>query len=499
MKKLLLLILCAGLCRAQQSVTVLNNGSGTGTFNTPGVTDYVWGAKTVDFTGSTVIGLTGGGGGGVSQLIAGTNITLSPTNGLGTVTINSSGGSGSPGGSNTQVQYNNSSSFGGSSNFTFNNSTGGITVLGASGIGSSPNGNSEFTIGGNVTVAGNTYGQLIDPTLTSTTNTSTMAGAVVGPVFTGSHTGLSYAGIALNTPTETSFTGSLTDVDQVNVQNGVTATYNQGIQVASQTAGSTGNTDIQFGGTSNVSGNRGLYQSDAYGNFLGGFLSIGTDQSTVYPLNVQASQTGTSIAVDMQSTHTATGNTQSFTEVQTSPTWAKSTFTGLTAINSRVGQPTVSGSGTIATSYQLYLDAGAAATTSYGIYQAGTDLNYFGGALSMGSNGARATTNQNLTPATTALTESSGAETINWASGNNFTLTLNANNTISFSNAVDGQVMTIEITNTASNFTNVWTGGGLTIKWPANTAPVQTVGAHTDVYTIIDSNGTYYGSYVQNF
>lgn len=34
----------------------------------------------------------GGGGGGVAQLIAGTNITLSPTNGLGTVTISSSGG-----------------------------------------------------------------------------------------------------------------------------------------------------------------------------------------------------------------------------------------------------------------------------------------------------------------------------------------------------------------------------------------------------------------------
>lgn len=34
----------------------------------------------------------GGGGGGVAQLIAGTNITLSPTNGLGTVTINSTGG-----------------------------------------------------------------------------------------------------------------------------------------------------------------------------------------------------------------------------------------------------------------------------------------------------------------------------------------------------------------------------------------------------------------------
>lgn len=47
-------------------------------------------------------------------LISGTNITL---NQLGnTISVNSSGGGGSPGGSNTQVQYNNSGSFGGDPN-----------------------------------------------------------------------------------------------------------------------------------------------------------------------------------------------------------------------------------------------------------------------------------------------------------------------------------------------------------------------------------------------
>lgn len=49
-------------------------------------------------TGSNVIGIVNSASyaanGGVTQIIAGTNVTISPTNGLGTVTINSSGGGG---------------------------------------------------------------------------------------------------------------------------------------------------------------------------------------------------------------------------------------------------------------------------------------------------------------------------------------------------------------------------------------------------------------------
>lgn len=56
-----------------------------------------------------------------AALIAGSNVTISTT--TSTITISSTGGSGSPGGSSTNVQFNNSGSFGGSSNFIWDNIT----------------------------------------------------------------------------------------------------------------------------------------------------------------------------------------------------------------------------------------------------------------------------------------------------------------------------------------------------------------------------------------
>jgi uncharacterized protein RhaS with RHS repeats len=95
--------------------------------------------------------------------------------------------------------------------------------------------------------------------------------------------------------------------------------------------------------------------------------------------------------------------------------------------------------------------------------------------------------------AAVALTETSGATTINWALSNEFTLTLNANLTVSFSNAASGQAIVVRLTNTASNYTVTWP----TVRWAGGTAPVMSPGAVSDVYTFVYDGTAYYGSVVQ--
>ena len=98
-----------------------------------------------------------------------------------------------------------------------------------------------------------------------------------------------------------------------------------------------------------------------------------------------------------------------------------------------------------------------------------------------------------LTPATSTIS----ASAIDWSVSNSFYKTLAANTTFTFSNAQDGQVITICLLNTTSNYTVTWP----TIKWAGGTAPTMTVGAKYDVYTIYYNAtvGAYFGSYVQNF
>lgn len=95
-------------------------------------------------------------------------------------------------------------------------------------------------------------------------------------------------------------------------------------------------------------------------------------------------------------------------------------------------------------------------------------------------------------------TQAISASAIDWddlyLAGGLYTKTLGANTTFTFSNAVAGQCIIIRLTNTASNYTVTWP----TMKWAGGSAPTMTVGAKSDIYTIIYDGTDYFGSYVQD-
>jgi len=107
---------------------------------------------------------------------------------------------------------------------------------------------------------------------------------------------------------------------------------------------------------------------------------------------------------------------------------------------------------------------------------------------------------------TTIATQAISALAIDWSTGSVFTKTLGANTTFTFSNLTAGQTIVVRLTNTASNYTvtwpttlpvNVcWAGGATTCT---GTQPVETIGAHTDVWTFVYDGTQVYGSVIQNF
>jgi hypothetical protein len=89
-----------------------------------------------------------------------------------------------------------------------------------------------------------------------------------------------------------------------------------------------------------------------------------------------------------------------------------------------------------------------------------------------------------------------GALAIDWSLGNTFTKTLSAGgNTLTFSNATDGQTIIVILTSNAGGSTVTWPSG---VRWTGGTEPTQT-STGTDVYTLTQAGSVIYGSYVQNF
>ena len=118
--------------------TVAYGNGGTGITSTPA-------------NGQLLIG--NGSGYSLSTLTAGSNVTITNTAGGITIAATGGGGGGSPAGSNTQVQYNNSGSFGASPNFTYSGTT--LGIIGASGNVSTVINGGGLTLTNNLTGFGN--------------------------------------------------------------------------------------------------------------------------------------------------------------------------------------------------------------------------------------------------------------------------------------------------------------------------------------------------------
>ena len=349
----------------------------------------------------------------------------------------------------------------------------------------------SFGILDNVTITmpfgGTAEGMVINPTLALGTNTS-----------------LTYYGLALQTPSTTgTLSGAFSTSYQLYINSGVTATNAYGIYQAGTNPNvfggavtvpaftATGTTTLATSltgylyGTSGVVSavssipNSGLTNSSI--TFGATAQALGSTVSAINGVTIGASTASTGAFTTLSASSTVSGT--GFSTYLASPpaiggsAAAAGTFTALTA----------TGTTTLATSLTGALSA------SSGVVSAGT--------LSIANGGTGQTTaaaaQRALTPATSTVTESSGAASVNWANSNSFYLALNANCTISFTGQQDGQVITIAILNTTSNYTVTWP----TIKWAGATAPTMTTGAHYDVYTIYYNAtvGAYFGSYVQNF
>jgi hypothetical protein len=339
-------------------------------------------------------------------------------------------------------------------------------------------------------------------------------------------TGLSFTGGTLsNTNTNT---GTVTSVSGTGTVNGITLTgtvTSSGSLTLGGTLGSIANSQltnssITFGSTAQALGSTvsaingvsigssssstgsfsslgvGVAASGTAGDlYVNSTFEVGTSLTSGVGVNLQPSVTassGLAKGLRLSPSTTAAANSDSLYTSIVGGTVTNSSFTGVTYSELTLGSPTVSGSYSVGSQLALSGLSSGTFTTKYGIYQTGTELNYFAGALSVAS-GSRGATNQNLTPTTTTVS----ASNIDWSASNSFYKTLAANTTFTFSNAVDGQVITICLLNTTSNYTVTWP----TIKWAGGTAPTMTVGAHYDVYTIYYNAtvGAYFGSYVQNF
>lgn len=169
------------------------------------------------------------------------------------------------------------------------------------------------------------------------------------------------------------------------------------------------------------------------------WLTVGSvTASTAIPvaINQAATVTGsTAYGANFAQSLVPIANNNGITGMQIAPVITLGGFTGLTETTLFLGASN-SGSGTIATSYILYLAAGSTATARYGIYQGGTEQNVLGGTLTIPTSAKGDAT---TLAATGAFVDTATGLTFNAQTGTTYTLAISdgypGNGGVSMNNA----------------------------------------------------------------
>jgi len=143
-------------------------------------------------------------------------------------------------------------------------------------------------------------------------------------------------------------------------------------------------------GTSATSVGIGGGNVNAGGSVVAAQLGVGASPTARIPVVISPAATtsaGSSIGIFAQPTLTAAANSDTLSGMQNTSIFATTSggLTGLLAFSYVINTPTVTGTSGLNTSYQLYIAAGATATTHWGIYQAGSDDNFLTGKITAAS------------------------------------------------------------------------------------------------------------------
>ena len=289
------------------------------------------------------------------------------------------------------------------------------------------------------------YGEFIAANLTASAGGSGAIAFCTAPTVTSSYAGGTYYGYFDNTPT-TAFTGSgsLTYAYMLYIASAPTATLKYGI-----------------------------FQNGTDPNQLNGPLTVPAFTAT------GTTTLATSLTGVLKSTSGVVSVATANTDYLPATTGNSSQLLGS------------NGSGGLSN-----ISVGSGLTLSGGVL---TSSGGGGGVTTIANGGTGATTANgavvNLQPGSLPVTESSGAITLNWAAAPIQRTVLNANATVSFNNANEGQTITAFLTNNATSYTVTWPTG---VLWAGGNNPTMTASS-TDSYKLTYINGSYYGQAIQNY